>query len=383
MMRAPDRWAVAVRRADQSVSLYVRAQAALSKTYRWARWPLVRGNVALYESISLGWNGLQISANIAMEDAQPQQEGKASASHGSSHWMIVLSGLIAAVVAIGLFVLFPTWAADWLGAGKQAGPLASNAIEGAARLAVIIAYIGGVGLMPDIRRVFQYHGAEHATINCYEAGEPVTPDNVLRFSVLHPRCGTSFLLLVVVVKLVVNVFLGWPVLWQRLLLRIAVLPLVAALAYEVLYFAGRHRDSLFARAIAVPGMAMEALTTRRPSRDQAEVAIHALAAVAPDVELPEGMEPAKLWQPPAPQEPEPSEGGQRAQGEAASTGQEPTETGANAGLSQAQQTDANAATKLEQASTSVPASSADGTAEAEEPADAEPSEIGPSDPGDT
>jgi len=292
MMRAPDRWAVAVRRIDNSVSLYLRNQPALATISKWARWPIVRGNVALYESIALGWNALQISASMAMEDALPDKS-----THETSRWMIVLTGLGAFVLAMGLFVLLPTYSVDWLGVGRKAGPVVNNVVEGGVRLAVILAYIIAIGFMRDIRRVFQYHGAEHATINCYEHGEPVTPDNVLRHSVLHPRCGTSFLLTVIVVKLVVNCFLGWPNPWLRGVLRIAVLPLVAALAYEVIYFAGRHRDSLFARAMAVPGMALESLTTRAFSRDQAEVAIHALSAVAPDVPLPADMKPPNLWQP--------------------------------------------------------------------------------------
>lgn len=297
MMRAPDRWAVACRRADRSVSLYVRAQPALATLWRWARWPILRGNVALYESIALGWTSLQTSAAMAMEDAEPDE-----AKRQSSGWMVAASGLGAFALAMGLFVLLPTWAVDWVVSGREAGTVLRNVIEGVIRLAVIIAYIALVGLMPDIRRVFQYHGAEHATINCFEAGDPVTPENVMKHSVLHPRCGTSFLLTVVVVKLVVNCFLGWPDPLLRALLRIAVLPVVAALAYEVIYFAGRHRDSLFARALAVPGMAMEALTTRRFDREHAEVAIHALVAVAPAVRRPEGMEPARPWEPSLPGE---------------------------------------------------------------------------------
>lgn len=292
MMRAPDRWAVAVRLSSGEVAVHLRDQPALATRHRWARWPVIRGNIALYEAVALGWAALQTSAQIAMEEAAPQQAGQRG-----SRFLIVLSGIVAVVVAIGLFVLLPTFATDLFRRGGQVGTVASNAIEGALRLAAIIGYIAGVGLLPDIRRVFQYHGAEHAAINCYEAGQPLTPDNVLRFSVLHPRCGTSFLLTVIVVKLVVNCFLGWPDLWLRALLRIAVLPLVAALAYEVIYLAGRQREMLWARLLALPGLLLERLTTRRPSRDQAEVAIYALAAVAPDAQLPAELPPPKLWSP--------------------------------------------------------------------------------------
>jgi len=291
MMRAPERWAVAVRRADGRVSLYLCEQSSLGKRYSWARLPILRGNVALYEALALGWKSLQVSAAMAMEDALPKEKSS------SSRLLMALSGVAAAALAIGLFILLPTWATDFFRHGGQMGTIGSNAIEGGLRLLAVIGYIAAVGLMPDIRRVFQYHGAEHATINCFEAGEPVTPDNVLRFSVLHPRCGTGFLLTVIVVKLVVNCFLGWPTLWLRMLLRIAVLPLVAALAYEIIHLAGRHRNSWWAKAMALPGMALERLTTRRPTRDQAEVAIYALAAVAPEVELPPELPAPQMWQP--------------------------------------------------------------------------------------
>jgi len=289
MMRAPDRWAVAVRRASGRVSLLICEQSALARRHRWARWPLLRGNVGLYEALVLGWSSLQASAQMALADVSGQPADKPSGK-----FVAVVSGVLAAVVGVGLFILLPTWSADWFG-GRSLGPVAANAIEGLVRLGVLVAYIAVVGLLPDIRRVFQYHGAEHAAINCFEAGQPVTPDNVMRFSTLHPRCGTSFLLTVIVVKLVVNCFLGWPDLWLRFLLRLAVLPLVAALAYEAIYFAGRHRDSFVARLLALPGMALERLTTRRFTRDQAEVAIYALSAVAEGVALPSDLPPPDPW----------------------------------------------------------------------------------------
>ena len=143
--------------------------------------------------------------------------------------------------------------------------------------------------MPYIRRVFQYHGAEHATINCLEAGMKVTTETVLGFSPLHPRCGTAFLLVVVLVKIIIGCFFGWPTPLIRGIIRVALIPLVAGIAYEVVRWAGRHRQSLLSRILAAPGMAMQILTTRKPTTDQVEVAIHALEAVAEEVELPEGM----------------------------------------------------------------------------------------------
>lgn len=290
MMRAPDRWAVAARRASGRVSVYVRKQAALAKTKFWARWPLVRGNIGIYESIALGWNSLQTSMQIALEDALPEDKKKPNTG-----LVATLSGVFAFMLGIGLFALLPTWVAGWLGGGKTLGTIASNAVEGGIRLLVLVLYIAGVGFMPDIRRVFQYHGAEHAAINCFEAGETVTTDQVMHHSVIHPRCGTSFLFTVIVVQIVVTCFLGWPAFWLRTLSRIAVLPPVAALAYEAIYFSGRHRNSFLAQLIVLPGMALERLTTRRFDRDQAEVAIYALAAVAPEVPLPAELHPPLMW----------------------------------------------------------------------------------------
>lgn len=290
MMRAPERWAVAVRRASGHVSLLVREQPALARRRAWARWPIIRGNIALYEALVLGWNSLQASAQMALEDAPGHPTEKRS-----GRFLAALSGVLAAALGIGLFILLPTWSADWFGGGPGLGSIGANVVEGLVRLAVLIVYIALIGLLPDIRRVFQYHGAEHAAINCFEAGQPVTPDNVMRFSTLHPRCGTSFLLTVIVVKLVVNCFLGWPALWLRFVLRLAVLPVVAALAYEAIYFAGRHRGSLLARLLALPGMALERLTTRPFTRDQAEVAIYALSAVADGVPLPSDLPPPEPW----------------------------------------------------------------------------------------
>ncbi len=304
VMRAPERWAMALRRAQGLVALYLENQPSIAKHSRLARLPLVRGNVVLYEAIALGWRTLQLSADYvarwqAEEGAEygepaPVQQGASQASAsgqqksatdqgGLPRWASIVSGILAAAIGIGLFIWLPTWAADWFG---RHGSVAKNFIEGGVRLAVIVAYLAGVSLLPDVRRVFQYHGAEHAAINCYEAGRPLTVENCLDCSVLHPRCGTSFILVVVAVKILVNCFLGWPVLWQRLLIRIAVLPLVAGLAYEIIHFAGRHRASLLGRIVAAPGLALEALTTRRPTAEQVAVAVWALCAVAPDLPAP-------------------------------------------------------------------------------------------------
>jgi uncharacterized protein YqhQ len=293
MMRGPTRWALAVRRADGSIWLHSEPYRSLGQVRGWARWPVVRGNVALYEALALGWKGLQLSAQMALADSLPAE----SSAPALSRALATLTGVTAVVLGVGAFVVLPTWGVDWLRGGRQLSGLANNALEALLRLLIIGVYLLVVGLLPDIRRVFQYHGAEHAAINAYEAGQPLIPEQVAQGSVLHMRCGTSFLLTVIVVKLVVNCFLGWPPLWLRMLLRLAVLPLVAGLAYEAIYYAGRHPSSPWVRLLAAPSLLLQKLTTRRPTRAEVEVGLHALAAVAGEDVLPPGLQPAQLWEP--------------------------------------------------------------------------------------
>lgn len=351
MMRSRRAYATAVRRADGSVIVGRRCIRPLAQRWRWARWPLLRGTFTLLDSLALGMESLSFSANIAVQDEERAAEERAAAgavpdssaapprvkeatpeaieaardalraareapepeapaeatvehaparSAGMSSAMLWLSMIPAFAIGIGLFVLLPTWAVNWVLDGEELAIQSANAadiflrnlVEGGFRFLFILAYLAGIGLMPAIRRVFQYHGAEHQTINAFERGLEVTVANALSTSPLHPRCGTAFLLVVILVKILVNCFLGWPTLWLRLLLRLAVLPLIAGVGYEIIYYAGRHRQGLLARALAWPGMMLQRLTTRTPDASQVETAVYALAAVAPEVKLPIGMEPA-------------------------------------------------------------------------------------------
>ncbi len=215
--------------------------------------------------------------------------------------------VVAFAIALVVFLWTPHAIAYWLTASVfglfdpslaeeaiPAGPnTVLNIIEGVIRLAFFFAYVLAIAQMPDIRRVFEYHGAEHATINCFEAGEAVTEENCLRYSRLHPRCGTAFLLVVIVVKIILGCFFGWPTPLIRSIIRLALLPVVAGIAYEVIRWAGRHRESLFSRILAAPGMLMQTLTTRKPEAAQIQVAIHALAAVACEFDLPSGWQIAR------------------------------------------------------------------------------------------
>lgn len=340
MMRSKTAYATAVRRMDGSIVVGRKNISTLAQRWSWARWPLIRGCFTLIDSFALGMESLTFSGNIAIEDEERDTAAKAAAelatdaspvetpadtapdtvatdapaepvadadedksgekSGGMGGAMLWLTMIPAMALGLGLFILLPTWAVNWVLGAKTltvetanfADIVARNLVEGGIRLILILGYMAAISLMPPIRRVFQYHGAEHQTINAFEANGNVTVANAVASSPLHPRCGTAFILVVIVLKIFVNCFLGWPSLWLRMALRLAILPMVAGLGYEVIYYAGRHREGLLSRAMAWPGLMLQRLTTRKPEPDQVEVAIYALAAVAPEVDLPEGLTPA-------------------------------------------------------------------------------------------
>lgn len=313
MMRSKTEYATAVRRIDGSVILGQRDLDTWGQRYSWAQWPLVRGNVALVDSLTMGLESLTFSGNVALEDEAQQREPDHQQSDAEkqtrelaaadaegqslSEKALWLTMIPAFALGIGLFVLLPAWAVDWFMGGEALSLTANfsevlirNLFEGGLRLLAIIGYIAAISLMPYVRRVFEYHGAEHATINTFEDTGEVTAEGALEHSPLHPRCGTAFILVVIVMKIIVGAFLGWPTLWLRLLLRLAILIPVAGIAYEVIRFAGRHRGSWLEKLLAGPGLLMQKLTTRQPDEDQVEIAIYALAAVAPEVDIPEHFE---------------------------------------------------------------------------------------------
>lgn len=313
MMRSKTEYATAVRRIDGSVIVGRRALNTWTERFAWARWPLLRGNVALIDSLTMGLESLTFSGNVALEDEaqhrepdRPQSEAEqqtreVAAADAKSESLgekaLWLTMIPAMALGIGLFVLLPAWAVDWFMGAAEASVTADfnevlvrNIFEGGLRLLAIVGYIAAISLIPYVRRVFEYHGAEHATINAFEDTGEVGVRAALDHSPLHPRCGTAFLLVVILVKIVVGCFLGWPTLWLRLLLRLAVLPPIAGIAYEVIRYAGRHRGSWLEKVLAGPGLVMQKLTTRTPDEEQVQIAIYALASVAPEVDLPEDFE---------------------------------------------------------------------------------------------
>lgn len=269
MMRGPEYIATAVREPSGEILVKKEPLRSINERYPFLKKPMVRGVVALVESLVYGLKALSFSAQAAGE------EGEELTAKEIAMTMVFAFGL-----AVVLFVIIPTYAAKFIHSSVT-DPRLLNFFEGLLRMAIFFAYVGGISLLKDIQRVFEYHGAEHKTIHAYEAGEPLTVENVRKFSTLHPRCGTNFLLIVMLVSIFVFAFLGWPDLWLRIASRIALLPLIAGIGYEIIRFAGRSEKAWVAWAIT-PGLWMQKLTTREPSDDQIEVAIRALEAVRPE-----------------------------------------------------------------------------------------------------
>ena len=275
MMRDAAKTATAVRLPNGEIAVEMLPVTSIRDLYPVLNLPLIRGSVIMVESLVIGMRALSFSAQAAGEEDEQMTKKE-----------IALTILFALVLASVLFIVIPTGAAH-LAAAYTNDPIVFNLIEGGIRLAVFLLYIWGISWMGGIRRVFQYHGAEHKTIHCYEAGEALTVENVQKFPRLHPRCGTNFLLIVMVIAIVFHVFFGWPDLWLRILSRLAVLPVVAGVSYEIIRFAGRSENRIV-RILITPGLWLQYLTTRPPDDEMVEVAIESLKAVLPPEDIPAG-----------------------------------------------------------------------------------------------
>lgn len=267
MIRGPRHATVVCRRPDKSL---VQRSRVLTKTYTgWAaKVPLARGVITLAETLHLGIWALIFSQNVALAEEQEQEDTGLG-------WLGGITLTVSFTLAIGIFFLAPIFATRWLKDEIDPDILAVVA-EGFVRLALLLGYLWLIGRMPDIRRVFQYHGAEHKTIAAWEAGQPLTVANIRPFSRAHPRCGTSFLLVVAVVAILVFTALGSPPLWWHITSRIVLVPVIAALAYEAIRLGGKYRHRSVVAALFAPNLWLQALTTREPHDDQIEVAIAAM-----------------------------------------------------------------------------------------------------------
>ncbi len=275
MMRGFGNMAMAVRQPDGGIAVEQQTLNSLTDKYPVLKQPLLRGMVALGEALVYGMKALSNSAQLAGEESEELSDRE-----------MAMTMLMSIALAIGLFIVLPTFIAKFLKAYTE-NLMLLNLIEGVIRLAFFIIYVAVISRVRDIQRVFEYHGAEHKTIHAYEAGVPLEVEHVRPFSTLHPRCGTSFLLIVMLVSMVVFSFMGWPEIWQRIGSRILLMPLIAGISYEIIRYAGRNAQNSLVSLLIVPGLLLQKLTTREPDGEQIEVAIKALQAVLPQTPQPD------------------------------------------------------------------------------------------------
>jgi uncharacterized protein YqhQ len=273
MMRGPSNWSVAVRKPDGDIAHVSRNIESPMKRHVLARLPVVRGVIALGESLAIGFRALAISANYAaQEEGDEPDEVPKELSRGQ----LFFAFAIAIGFAIALFKVTPALLTDLLPIHRTG---VFVIVEGVIRVSIFIVYLSLISLLPDLRRVFQYHAAEHKAINALEAGDELVPERVQRHSLIHPRCGTAFLLWVMVIAIFVFAFFGRPAWYWLIATRILLLPVIAGLAYELIRFAGKHTGNRVLMGLLAPGLWLQRLTTREPTLEQIEVSIRALQEV--------------------------------------------------------------------------------------------------------
>ena len=281
MMKNRDKYAVAVRKPNGEIDVEVEEYKGVCGDKKFAKLPFIRGVFAFIDSLILGMKVTTYSASFyEEEDEKPSKtEGKLEKFLGNKadDIMMTFTVILSVIIAVALFMLLPLFLSDLLGKYiRNASVIAI--IEGLIRILIFIAYIAGISLMKDIKRLYMYHGAEHKCINCIEKGRPLTVKDVKRSSRQHKRCGTSFLLFVVLVSVIVFFFIRVDNMALKLVLRIALVPVIAGISYEIIRLAGRS-DNIVVRIISAPGLWMQKLTTKEPDEDMIEVAIASVEAV--------------------------------------------------------------------------------------------------------
>lgn len=271
MMRGARHMAVAVRRPSGEILLHGEPLTSSINTSSWGKLPFVRGLALLWDTLSLGLRTLLFSANVALENEQVELTPP----------MVISTLVISLAFVVVLFLVGPLLITSLLDR-YVVSPLFSNLIEGVIRLIVFLAYVVAIGRLPDIQRVFAYHGAEHKAVNAFEAGDALEIATVSKHSTVHTRCGTSFLLVILILFVLITSLLGRPPLVWRLISRLLLLPVVAGIAYEVIRFSADHQGNPLVRLLIIPGLALQQLTTREPDQSMVEVAIAALRRVLAD-----------------------------------------------------------------------------------------------------
>jgi uncharacterized protein YqhQ len=276
MMRSPHAWAIACRKPSGEVSTHSEPLERLSEKRKWMAWPVIRGVVTLGHAMTLGFRALKFSANVALDELQPEpSEDKKKLE--ITGWMAAVNIIISVGFFIFMYKFLPLLAATEL---KRVNPVFGeqiifNLVDGVIRIALFLLFIWGVSLWSDIHRVYEYHGAEHKTVYAFENGDPLDTASVQKYSTFHPRCGTSFLMTVMIISIVVYTLIPVTTFWARFGVRIALLPVIAGVSYEIIRFAAKHRGSLFG-VMTAPGLWLQRITTQPPSDAQAECAIIAL-----------------------------------------------------------------------------------------------------------
>lgn len=276
MMKGPEDIAIAVRKPDGEITL--KKEKLKSNRKNISKIPIIRGMYAFVDSMVIGVKALSYSAEFFEEEEVVKEKKKPSKLDDFMEKnMIPIAVLVSIAFSVGLFILLPTLVVSFLGNAVRT-PLLMNLVEGIVRIIIFLAYIALISRMKDIARVFEYHGAEHKSIFCYENGEELTVENVRKYKRLHPRCGTSFLFIVMIVSILLFSLFKWPNILVRLVTRIALLPIVAGISYEIIKWAGRS-DSKLVCIVSAPGLWLQKITTREPDDSQIEVAIEALKNV--------------------------------------------------------------------------------------------------------
>jgi uncharacterized protein YqhQ len=279
MMRGRHSWGLSVRQATGAIATHSYALDPPAQRYSVLKWPVIRGIGSLGESLYLGVQALTISANLSLIGQEPEP-GESKEEPQQLGWReLTVTILLAVGVALGLFLAVPLVVAKLFEHSLLRNPVLFTLAEGLVRVALFLAYLVIISRLPDLRRVFEYHGAEHKAIHSYEAGDGLDVKKALRYTTLHPRCGTAFLLVVMIMSILIFSLAGRPSLPLLILSRLVGIPLVIGLSYEVIKYAGRHKDGAFSRIMLWPGLLLQRLTTREPSEDQVEVALAALGEV--------------------------------------------------------------------------------------------------------
>jgi uncharacterized protein YqhQ len=272
MMRSKTHYSIAVREPNGKISVKKEKFLSITEKNKFFGLPIVRGIIALYETLILGTKALNYSANKAIGESDEKQEIKTPE--------LIITFIISIALALALFKFLPLLAANFLNNSLKGGNLLFNIIDGITKIAILIGYLALIGLVKDVKILFQYHGAEHKAVACYEAGLELTPENAKKHSACHPRCGTSFILIVLFLSIIFYLTIPMNLnLWAKLGIRILFLPIIAGIAYEWIKFSGKHQKNIISRIIIKPGLLIQKLTTRKPTKKQLEVAIKALKAV--------------------------------------------------------------------------------------------------------